>query len=84
MRVDAFDFDLPKELIADRPVTPRDAARLLDVTADGCLDRGRPRPACPVAAGRRDGVQRHPASFPPGCLDSAAHASPVACRHRWK
>ncbi|WP_019645731.1 tRNA preQ1(34) S-adenosylmethionine ribosyltransferase-isomerase QueA [Novispirillum itersonii] len=40
MRVDAFDFDLPKELIADRPVTPRDAARLLDVTADGCLDRG--------------------------------------------
>lgn len=40
MRVDAFDFDLPKELIADRPVTPRDAARLLDVTADGCHDRG--------------------------------------------
>lgn len=40
MRVDAFDFDLPKELIADRPVSPRDAARLLDVTADGCHDRG--------------------------------------------
>lgn len=40
MRVDAFDFDLPKELIADRPVSPRDAARLLDVTADGCRDRG--------------------------------------------
>lgn len=40
MRVDAFDFDLPKALIADRPVTPRDAARLLDVTPQGCLDRG--------------------------------------------
>lgn len=31
MRVDAFDFDLPRALIADRPVTPRDAARLLEV-----------------------------------------------------
>jgi S-adenosylmethionine:tRNA ribosyltransferase-isomerase len=31
MRVDEFDFDLPRELIADRPVTPRDAARLLEI-----------------------------------------------------
>jgi Queuosine biosynthesis protein len=31
MRVDDFDFDLPKALIADRPVAPRDAARLLVV-----------------------------------------------------
>jgi S-adenosylmethionine:tRNA ribosyltransferase-isomerase len=29
MRVDHFDFELPKELIADRPAEPRDAARLL-------------------------------------------------------
>lgn len=29
MRVDDFDFDLPTENIALRPVTPRDAARLL-------------------------------------------------------
>src|SRR5579875_2082096 len=31
MRVDAFDFELPKELIASHPVEPRDAARLLVV-----------------------------------------------------
>lgn len=31
MRVDAFDFDLPDELIALRPASPRDAARLLTV-----------------------------------------------------
>jgi S-adenosylmethionine:tRNA ribosyltransferase-isomerase len=40
MRVDTFDFDLPRERIADRPARPRDAARLLDVTAAGCVDRG--------------------------------------------
>ena len=31
MKVDAFDFDLPPEFIAQRPVVPRDAARLLHV-----------------------------------------------------
>jgi S-adenosylmethionine:tRNA ribosyltransferase-isomerase len=31
MRVDAFDFELPSDLIAQRPVQPRDAARLLRV-----------------------------------------------------
>ncbi|HVM81211.1 MAG TPA: tRNA preQ1(34) S-adenosylmethionine ribosyltransferase-isomerase QueA [Stellaceae bacterium] len=31
MRVDEFDFDLPKELIADRPAEPRESARLLVV-----------------------------------------------------
>ena len=31
MRTDAFDFDLPPERIALRPVAPRDAARLLTV-----------------------------------------------------
>ncbi|MBM3648314.1 MAG: tRNA preQ1(34) S-adenosylmethionine ribosyltransferase-isomerase QueA [Alphaproteobacteria bacterium] len=39
MRVDLFDFDLPDELIAQRPVQPRDAARLLDVAPDGPRDR---------------------------------------------
>jgi len=39
MRVDLFDFNLPDELIAQRPVNPRDAARLLDVAPDGLHDR---------------------------------------------
>ncbi len=33
MKTDLFDFDLPKELIAQHPVEPRDAARLLVVGA---------------------------------------------------
>ena len=32
MRVDLFDFDLPPDRIALRPVSPRDSARLLGVT----------------------------------------------------
>ncbi len=35
MRVDDFDFELPEELIALRPVAPRDSARLLVVHPDG-------------------------------------------------
>jgi S-adenosylmethionine:tRNA ribosyltransferase-isomerase len=35
MRLADFDFDLPRELIADRPAEPRDAARLLLVPAAG-------------------------------------------------
>ena len=37
MRVDDFDFDLPDENIALRPVSPRDAARLLVLSADGAM-----------------------------------------------
>jgi S-adenosylmethionine:tRNA ribosyltransferase-isomerase len=40
MRVDLFDFELPQDLIAQRPVSPRDSARLLDVAPDGLHDRG--------------------------------------------
>ncbi len=40
MRVDAFDFDLPRRCIADRPAAPRDAARLLHVRPDALSDRG--------------------------------------------
>ena len=32
MRVDVFDFDLPRAAIATRPARPRDSARLLDLT----------------------------------------------------
>jgi len=37
MRVDLFDFELPDEAIATRPARPRDAARMLEVHADGRL-----------------------------------------------
>lgn len=40
MHVDEFDFALPRELIADRPAEPREAARLLVLPeAGGLLDR---------------------------------------------
>ncbi len=38
MRVDLFDFELPPERIALRPVSPRDAARMLCVSGDGRLE----------------------------------------------
>ena len=31
MKVASFDFDLPKDLIAQRPIVPRDASRLLHI-----------------------------------------------------
>ena len=40
MRVDEFDFDLPAELIAERPAVPRDAARLLVVKDGAWRDHG--------------------------------------------
>lgn len=40
MRVDLFDFDLPDDRIALRPVAPRDAARMLVVDGAGLHDRG--------------------------------------------
>ena len=35
MRVDFFDFDLDKSLIAKEPVNPRDASKLLDLSIEG-------------------------------------------------
>lgn len=35
MRVDAFDFELPDDLIATQPASPRDSARLLHVPRSG-------------------------------------------------
>lgn len=40
MRVDNFDFHLPPERIALRPVRPRDAARMLVVERDKLTDHG--------------------------------------------
>ncbi len=39
MRVDLFDFELPQERIALRPVAPRDAAKMLIVKDDTLQDR---------------------------------------------
>src|SRR6516165_4197390 len=38
MRLDDFDFDLPRELIADHPCEPREAARLLVIPPSGELE----------------------------------------------
>jgi S-adenosylmethionine:tRNA ribosyltransferase-isomerase len=38
MQVSLFDFDLPEELIALRPASPRDSARMLVVHEDGRLE----------------------------------------------
>ena len=37
MKVDLFDFDLPENLIATLPATPRESARLLQVPPDGAF-----------------------------------------------
>jgi len=37
MHLAEFDFDLPRELIADRPAEPRDSARLLVLPAEGAV-----------------------------------------------
>jgi S-adenosylmethionine:tRNA ribosyltransferase-isomerase len=39
MNVDLFDFNLPKRYIADHPASPRDSARLLDLTGEAFIDR---------------------------------------------
>ena len=39
MKVSDFDFELPEEVIALRPVVPRDAAKMLVVRPEGIEDR---------------------------------------------
>jgi S-adenosylmethionine:tRNA ribosyltransferase-isomerase len=61
MRVDLFDFELPPERIALRPVSPRDAARMLCVSGDGRLEDAQ---ICDLPQRLRAGdvpcVQRYP------------------------
>lgn len=38
-RTDLFDFDLPRDLIADAPASPRDSSRMLEI-AEQITDRG--------------------------------------------
>ena len=40
MKLADFDFALPPELIAQHPVNPRDAARMLEIAPEGLADRG--------------------------------------------
>ena len=39
MQTDKFDFDLPAELIAQKPASPRDSSRLLEVFPEKLEDR---------------------------------------------
>jgi S-adenosylmethionine:tRNA ribosyltransferase-isomerase len=43
VRIDDFDFDLPRERIAQRPCEPRDAARLLFIRSSGRFEDRRVR-----------------------------------------
>jgi S-adenosylmethionine:tRNA ribosyltransferase-isomerase len=54
MRVDAFDYDLPPELIAQRPCAEREAARLMHLT--------------PARTTERRAVGELPELLPPGSL----------------
>ena len=55
MDVSLFDFDLPERLIALRPASPRDSARMLVVHADGRLEHAHVRDL-PQFLGRGDAL----------------------------
>jgi S-adenosylmethionine:tRNA ribosyltransferase-isomerase len=65
MKVDLFDFELPQDRIATRPVTPRDAARLLVVGSESPESRvqnsggeGQENRFAPEQNGKRDCAPR--------------------------
>jgi S-adenosylmethionine:tRNA ribosyltransferase-isomerase len=76
MRTDLFDFDLPDDLIALQPATPRDAARLLVVQPSPPSPRAAPvSPGAPIARGEGRGEgQPHARTSPPG---AAPHPNPL-------
>jgi S-adenosylmethionine:tRNA ribosyltransferase-isomerase len=63
MKTDLFDFDLPQERIALRPVHPRDAARLLVVRPQGTAQQQ--TPFAPAKAGAQSGAQDNNKSWVP-------------------
>ena len=73
MRTDLFDFDLPAERIALRPVHPRDAARLLVVRPGEAPEwQDRACATCRTCCARRlPGRQRHQGDR--GAAEGAAH-----------
>ena len=81
MRTDLFDFALPEDRIALRPVSPRDAARLLVVRPGAAteLEDRTMRDSAGSAAGRRCArCQRHqsdPGEPPLAAASAAATAS---------
>ena len=38
MKVELFDYDLPKELIASQPISPRHASKLLDLSEENTIN----------------------------------------------
>ena len=76
MRTDLFDFDLPPELVAQRPASPRDAARLL-LVGDHSGGSHHARPARPAASPATSSSSTTPASCRP-----ASSAGAARCRSR--
>src|SRR5918996_142578 len=86
MRTDLFDFELPPERIALRPVSPRDAARLLVVRPGGAPeleDKGvRDMPELPYIAGKRKPDEQDRADYQTMFAhDEGSVAAPTAGLH---
>ena len=76
MRTDLFDFDLPDDLIALEPASPRDAARLLVVVSGTPSPRA--TPASPRTLTSAPLAARHPSPLPAsGEREAARGAAPA-------
>ncbi len=67
MRTDLFDFDLPADRIAMRPVSPRDAARLLVVRPGDHTRSASQPPFAPAQAGAQSNTHGDRDSRVPAC-----------------
>ena len=85
MRVDVFDFELPRELIAQRPAEPRDAARLLRVTPADAWPTARSATCRTCCGPATCWCSTTPASSRPGSSAGAARRpSRSRCTRRWR